>query len=428
MTSPDDTRTCCGPAAGGITRRSVLTGALAMGALAGIGGLPGLGRTGLAFAGTPYAGDTLVVLSLNGGFDGLSAVVPAFDPGYAAARPTIGIPTSALLQLDGRFGMHPALAPLAPLWSAGQLAFVQAVGQSDPTRSHFQAMEELERAAPGTSLRTGWLDRTIGVAGPGSPFAATQLGQVMADQSFIGPNPVLTMNSIADFTLDWAWDDTERLRWASTLTALQADAPPLVRGAAGTALSALGTAAGLAATPYAPAGGAVYPDGELGPALRDVAQLIKAGVGLQVAAVDMGNWDMHVDMGMFDDPYGWMRMQLDELARSLAAFATDLGPAFGNVTVVTLSEFGRRVGENGSGGVDHGHGNAVMLLGGGVNGGSVYGQWPGLDDPSLVDGDLAGTTDYRTVLAEILERRCGLSAGAVFPGLPGSRLGALKQR
>ena len=419
---------CCGPAAAGPTRRSVLTGALAAGALAGFSGLPGLSTTSVAFADTPYAGDTLVVLSLRGGFDGLSAVVPAFDPGYAAARPTIGIPTGALLPLDGRFGLHPALAPLAPLYKAGNLAFVHAVGQSDPTRSHFEAMEELERAAPGTSLRTGWLDRTLGVTGPGSPFAAAQIGQVTAGQAFIGPNPELTMGSIGDFDLYSAWDATERARWTKALTALQADAPPLVAAPSRTALSALETAAGLADAGYSPSGGAAYPDGDLGGALRDVAQLVKAGVGLRLAAVDLGDWDMHVDLGRFDAPYGWMRTKLDELGRALAAFATDLGPAFGNVTVVTLSEFGRRVGENGSGGVDHGHGNAVMLLGGGVNGGKVYGRWPGLGASDLVDGDLAGVTDYRTILAEILERRMAVASSTVFPGLAADRLGALKAR
>lgn len=412
----------------GPTRRSLLTGALAVGALAGLGGLPGLGTTRLAFADSPYAGDTLVVLSLRGGFDGLSAVVPAFDPGYAAARPTIGVPAGALLRLDGRFGLHPAMAPLLPLWAAGQLALVHAVGQSDPTRSHFAAMEELERAAPGTALRTGWLDRAIGLTGPGTPFASTQVGQAMAAPAFRGPNPELTVAGLDGFALSASYNADEGVRWATALTALQADAAATSAAPARTALAALGTAGTVRATPYVPAGGAQYPAGELGSALRDVARLVKAGVGLRIAAVDCGDWDMHAGIGRHDDPNGWLRRKLDELAKALEAFATDLGPAFGGVTVVTLSEFGRRVPENGSGGVDHGHGNAVMLLGGGVNGGTVYGRWPGLGSADLVDGDLAGTTDYRTVLAEVLERRCGLASNPVFPGLPTGRLGALRQR
>jgi uncharacterized protein (DUF1501 family) len=412
----------------GITRRTLITGAVAAGALASLGGLPGLGTTSLAFADTPYAGDTVVVLSLRGGFDGLSAVVPAFDPGYAAARPSTGVPANVLVPLDGRFGLHPALAPLAPLWRSGQLAAVHAVGQSAPTRSHFAAMDELERAAPGTSLRTGWLDRTLGVTGAGGPFAGTQVGQTMASPGFLGPYPEMTLDSVDGFSLQAAWNAAEESRWLTAMTAMQADAPPLVAGPARTALSALTTADTLRATPYVPAGGTQYPEGDLGAALRDVARLVKAGVGLRVAAVDSGDWDMHVGLGRFDDQYGWMRRKLDELGRALAAFTADLGPAMSGVTVVTLSEFGRRVAENGSGGVDHGHGNAVLLLGGGVVGGQVYGRWPGLDAASLVDGDLAGTTDYRTVLAEVLEKRCGLTTGTVFPGLDAARLGALRTR
>ncbi len=416
--------TCCE----GVTRRTLITGAMAAGALASLGGLPGLGTTSLAFADTPYAGDTVVVLSLRGGFDGLSAVVPAFDPGYAAARPGIGVPASVLTPLDGRFGLHPALAPLSPLWTSGQLAFVHAVGQAAPTRSHFAAMDELERAAPGTSLRTGWLDRTLGLTGTGGPFAATQVGQTMASPGFLGPNPEMTLDSIDSFSLQASWNAAEQARWLTAMTAMQADAPPLVAGPARTALSALTTADTLRATPYVPAGGAQYPAGELGPALRDVARLVKAGVGLRLAAVDSGDWDMHVGLGAFDDTYGWMRRKLDELGKALAAFSADLGAGMSGVTVVTLSEFGRRVTQNGSGGVDHGHGNAVMLLGGGVVGGQVYGRWPGLGAADLVDGDLAGTTDYRTVLAEVLEKRCGVATSTVFPGLDAARLGALRAR
>lgn len=410
----------------GISRRTLLGGAAAAGALAG---LSGLGTAGLAFAadGT-YAGDTLVVLSLRGGFDGLSAVVPAFDPGYAAARPTIGVPNGALLGLDGRFGLHPALAPLKPLWDNGTFAAVHAVGQVGASRSHFADMQEMERAAPGSSLRTGWLDRTLGLTGAGSPFAGAHVGSSMAPPSFVGPAAELTLTSVDGFTLYAGWDDREMARWRTALTALQAGRPEVSAAPARTALSALSTAATLRATPYTPSGGAVYPDGELGPALRDVARLIKAGVGLRVATVDIGNWDMHEGLGRYDDSQGWMRGKLDELGRALAAFATDLGPLLSGVTLVTLSEFGRRVGENGSGGVDHGHGNAVLLLGGGVVGRSVYGRWPGLAQDQLDDGDLAGTTDYRTILAEVLEKRCGLAAGSVFPGLGTERLGLVRPR
>ncbi len=414
----------------GVSRRTLLGGA-AVGNLAGLGIMPGLGATGLAFAAdSGYTGDTVIVLSLRGGFDGLNAIVPAFDPAYALARPGIGVPASALVPLDGRFGLHPALAPLKPLWNAGTFAAVQAVGQSDPTRSHFAAMEEMERAAPGSSLRTGWLDRTMGLTGAGTAFAGAQVGQSMAAPAFAGPQAKMTLSSVSDFRMYSAWDAAEGLRWKTALTAMHVGRPELTAGPARTALAALSTVDTLRTTPYLPAGGAQYPEGDLGPALRDVAQLIKADVGLRVAAVDFGDWDMHADLGSHDDAYGWQYRKLSEVARSLAAFAADLGPRLGGVTVVTLSEFGRRVYENGSGGVDHGHGNAVLLLGGGggVVGGRVYGRWPGLAEADLTDGDLAGTTDYRTVFAEVLERRCGVTASTVFPGLGSERLGAFRSR
>jgi uncharacterized protein (DUF1501 family) len=161
--------------------------------------------------------------------------------------------------------------------------------------------------------------------------------------------------------------------------------------------------------------------------MEDVARLIKADVGLQVACVDFGEWDMHSGMGTVGS--GWLRSHLSELAKTLDAFATDLGSTMSRVTLITLSEFGRRLKENGSGGTDHGHGQAVLMLGGGVRGGQVHGQWPGLAEEALVDGDLAGTTDYRNVLAELLEKRCGAgSMSEIFPGLTSDRVGAFKSQ
>ena len=181
----------------------------------------------------------------------------------------------------------------------------------------------------------------------------------------------------------------------------------------------------LRSATYSPTNGAAYPPGELGAALRDAARLVKASVGIRAVAVDEGDWDMHSGMGSSTD--GWMFRKLSELDAALTAFMTDLGPAAG-VTLVTVSEFGRRAAENGSGGTDHGAGNAMFVLGSGIGGGQVYGSWPGLHKEALDDGDLRGTTDFRTVIGEVLERRCGLNAAAVFPGLPTSRLGLARQR
>ncbi|NHC46395.1 DUF1501 domain-containing protein [Motilibacter aurantiacus] len=407
----------------GLSRRTFLRASLAT--LAGIagGGLLDLGGAQVALAEAGYTGDVLVVVSLRGGFDGLSAVVPAGDPGYAAARPGIAVPTSKLIAAGGMFGLHPALKPLEPLWRAGTFGAVHAVGQKDPTRSHFAAMEELERAAPGSSLRTGWIDRMVGASGATSTFAATSLGSTTTTTAFAGPQPELSLRNLPGFSLAGAGNETAR--WKAALAELHTSGPEAVVAAARRSLSALDTAAALPGASPLPEG-VSYPEGSFGEALRDVARLIRGGVGARVAAVDLGGWDMHEGVGGVDG--GWMARQLDQLARGLAAFAADLGEAFSRTTVVTLSEFGRRVQENGSGGLDHGNGNAVLLLGGGVAGGRVHGRWPGLSAGSLVEGDLAGTTDYRTLLAEILEARCGVPARTVFPGLAPARLGVVRAR
>ncbi len=411
----------------GLSRRRLLGAAGAAVALGVVGGLVrDTSATRLAFAGTAYTGDVLVVLSLRGGFDGLSAVVPAADPAYAAARPGIGVPAAQLLQLDATFGLHPALAPLKPFWDAGTFGVVHAVGQPNPTRSHFQAMEEMERAAPGASVRTGWLDRVSSAQGTGGAFATVGVGADANQQALVGPAPELLIGSLKDFSLSGGKDAAERARWTTALAAMHRGARSSVATPARRTLGALGVAAALREADYTPSGGADYPNGDLGDALRDVAKLIKAGVGLRVATVDFGDWDMHQGLGRVSG--GWMTRQLTELGEALAAFATDLGPAMAGVNLVTLSEFGRRVQENASGGLDHGHGNAMLLLGGGVVGGRVHGQWRGLAPADLDAGDLPAANDYRLVLAEILERRCGVAASAVFPGLGSGRLGLARSR
>jgi uncharacterized protein (DUF1501 family) len=411
-----------------LSRRNFLKAAGVAGLVAGIAGEDMFTR--MAFGATPYTGDVLVVLSLRGGFDGLSAIVPAAAPDYddyAALRPNIAIPSGQLIQLTSQFGMHPAMAPLMPFWDAETFGVVHAVGMSTPNRSHFSAMEEMERAAPGSSVRTGWIDRVLGLRDPGTAFQATQMGSNTAAAAFLGPNPELAMWSIESFSLHGAWNAGERARWDVALRALTGDAPDAIGGPSLTALDALTTAAGLPGDGYLPDHGATYPDTGLGQALSNVAQLIKNPTGLQVAAIDYGDWDMHVDLGAVDN--GWMFDKLTELSGALAAFATDLGTAQMNkVTVVTLTEFGRRAEENGSGGVDHGFGQAVLLLGGGIKGKQIHGAWPGLAPADLIDGDLDGVNDYRLVLAEILEKRCeAASVSSVFPGIDGTRLGVANQ-
>lgn len=427
----------------GPSRRNVLAGgaaALALGAAHVLGDPTSddSAVTRYAFAPTASAAavrrDTLVVLSFRGGFDGLSAVVPAAEQRLATLRPTVAAPTSKLLQLDARFGLHPALAPLLPLYEAGTLGFVHDVGQASATRSHFAAMAEMERAAPTTSLRTGWLDRAVGIRPGGTALQATQVGSLTASQGLAGPHPEYSLGSVDGFRLSGTANANDRAPWAGALRTMHTEAHPSLRASVGNALSAMETVFGLAARPGGDPTVSPYPrlpNGTLTPlaeALRDTARLIKADVGLEVACVDHGDWDMHVAMGTSDR--GWMTDKLGEVARALAAFAEDLGPRLQDTTLVTMSEFGRRVKQNGSGGTDHGHGNLVMMLGGGTVGGKVHGHWPGLADSALADGDLPGSTDYRTILAEVLEKRCATTSVArdVFPGLPSTRLGLVRQK
>jgi uncharacterized protein (DUF1501 family) len=410
-----------------LSRRGFLGRAAGAGAAAALATMIGDGvASRYAFAATPstYTGDTLVVVSLRGGFDGLSAVVPHGDADYYRARPTIGVPKASLIGGDAMFGLHPALAPLLPLWKGGQLAAVHAVGHPNPTRSHFAAMEEMERAAAGTSVRTGWLDRMLGLSGATSPWTGVSMGGTNPTRSLAGPSPDLGLASLDGFAMA---GDAPGVPMAQTLRALHQGAPPPLATTALAATDALATVAGLPA--YTPANGAVYPDTAPARALRDVARLIKARVGMRAACVDVGDWDMHAGLGTAVAGQQ-MYTHLAELAAALAAFATDLGSdGLANVTLLTLSEFGRRVAENGSRGTDHGHGNAMFVLGGGVRGGRVFGRWPGLAPGALVAGDLAASTDYRAVIGELLQKRCGVgSLAEVFPGVAPAALGLAAAR
>lgn len=410
--------------AAALSRRTLLKG-LGLGALAAAG-TPAFAQA--VYADTPgYDGDILIVLSLRGGMDGLSTVAPVGDPDYARLRPTIAVPASKAVPTGDRmFGLHPALAPLQPLWNAGLFGAVHAVGTPDQSRSHFQATEELERAAPGSGLRTGWLNRVMGTRPTsGSPFESMQVGGGIPSPLLAGPDPVLAVKGLEGFTLAADWVGP---RFAAAVAALHAGSPRPWAAAASSTLGAIGRTAEIVKADPAAADGAVYPASDLGRALRDVARLVKADAGLQSVALDMGDWDLHSGLGAAGG--GEMADRLGDLAAALLAFATDIGAArLARTTLVTMSEFGRRVAENGSGGADHGHGNAVLLLGGGIVGGKVHGQWPGLTEASLDHGDLAGTTDYRDVLADVLRHRCGMSdLSSVFPGYTPRPLGISRPR
>ena len=401
----------------GFTRRRLLAGLGGLG-VAGLGSQ--LASTRVAFGATAQDGSpgtTLVVIFLRGGVDGLSMVVPRGDAALAAARPRIAVPEGALLAGDDRFGLHPALAPLHPLWTSGQLAAVHAVASPDLSRSHFQAQDCLERGAATTSVASGWLDRLLTALGPGTTFRAVANGSSLP-RSLLGSEEKLVLQGIERF--DLAGGEWVRDRTVAALTALYTGLDHPVAGHAQVTLQALAAARELAQADYQPA--TEYPGGGFAEQLRDVARLIKARVGLRVAAIDLGGWDMHTWIGQVDN--GGMQRHLADLAGALAAFTTDLGPDLDRVTVVTMSEFGRRVAENGNAGADHGHGGVMLLLGGGLRGGQVHGSWPGLAPDALDNGDLAGANDYRDVLVELLQRRLGIGDPApIFPDHRPTRLG-----
>lgn len=399
----------------GFTRRRVVAGAGAVG-VAALGSQ--LLTTKVAF-GAPGDDRTLIVIMMRGGMDFLSVIVPRGDGNYLSARPNIGIQPAALLDggAETRFGLNPALAAVHPLWASGQMAAVAAVASPDASRSHFQAQDCYERGAASTAVRTGWMDRVLEQWGaPGTTFRAIAEGSSLP-RSLVGTQNKLVLRGIQDFRLDSANEKTlEALRGLYT----GLDHP--LSSQAGATLQALQSARQVANTASNPA--AKYPGGGLAGGLRDVAKLVKAKVGLRMAALDLGGWDMHTGLGNVDG--GDMKNNLTQLSECLAAFVTDIGPeALSRVTIVTMSEFGRRVQQNANAGTDHGHGGGMLLLGGGLNGGRVHGRWPGLSSGALDHGDVAGANDYRDVLAEMLKTRFGVTnAQAIFPDHQPKRIGA----
>ena len=410
------------------TRRGLLRGGLGVGALAAftatfgdavVSAAPALGSSTAA-----PNGNVLVVLSLRGAADGLSLVVPHADPVYYQARPGIAVAASTLLAKDGMFGLHPEFAPLLPLWTAGKVAAVHATGLPAPNRSHFSAMEEVEDAAPGSTVREGWLNRLIGrdeVVGSDGPLRGVAVGDGVVPTALYGAEPVLAMRDPGSVQLAGAdqWDTFGgRRRSIQTLWGgSSAPLGPSVRDA----LAAIDDFAPVRTGPSAPANGTVYTSSSLGKALSYATRIVRGRIGTSVITVDQGEWDMHSDLGTLS--WGAMRGNVKDLATNLAAFFTDLGTLGDKVTLVALSEFGRRVRENANYGLDHGYGNVMFLAGAGVKGGRYYGSWPGLTNTA--DADLLVTTDYRSVLAEVVSKRFGASTAEVFPGFSPTRIGVL---
>jgi uncharacterized protein (DUF1501 family) len=361
----------------------------------------------------------LITIFQRGAVDGLNMIVPFGEPHYYAARPSLaigrpGISADSAIDLDGFFGLHPRLAPLKRHYDAGQMAVVHACGSPDGTRSHFDAQDYMETATPGVkSTRDGWLNRYLHAREhrAATPFRAVALAQQLP-RSLRGTAPALAIGQIGQFGIHEGRGDMVQSAFEAEYAAA---AESVLHSTGREAFDAVRMMKSANPQQYAAANGAEYPRSAFGEALRQIAQLVKADVGLEIAFAESGNWDHHANEGAAT---GLLATRLDDLARGVAALARDLGDRMQEVVILTMSEFGRAVVENGSRGTDHGHGNAMMILGGGVRGGKVYGRWPGLAPEQRHDGrDLAVTTDFRSVFAEVVRGHLGLTdTSTVFPG------------
>jgi uncharacterized protein (DUF1501 family) len=381
----------------------------------------GVGAIPLWLSRSVYAGDAygkrrkkiLVAIFQRGAVDGLNMVVPFGEPRYYQLRPSIAIPkpdgtSASAVDLDGFFGLHPSLASLKPMFDARHLAIVDAVGSPDPTRSHFDAQDYMESGTPGLKVTgDGWMNRALlKPVGGASPLRAVSLGSGLS-RTLRGPNDAIAVNNLNDFQV-------RDQKSAATFESMYDHSHDTVlHGTGKETFSAVKIMQSIQKQRYTPANNARYPGGKFGQSLQQIARLIKADVGVEVAFAEIGGWDTHVN------ETNQLANNLREFGESLAALYQDLGDRMEDVTVVTMSEFGRTVRENGDRGTDHGHANVMFVMGGDVRGGKVYGDWPGLaEDEQLYEGrDLNLTTDFRDVLGELVSRHMGNpNLKAVFPG------------
>ena len=386
-------------------------------AMVGVGAAPLWLERALYAANAPGARKKiLVAIFQRGAADGLNVVVPHGEQAYYDLRPTIAIPRptsdagkkgESAIDLDGFFGLHPSLAPLKPLFDQQHLAIVDAVGSPDPTRSHFDAQDYMESGTPGRkATQDGWMNRALPkIQGKASPVRAVSLGPVLP-RSMRGPAPAVALQTIDSFQVR----NAEAAKQFEQMYTASKD--PMIQTAGRETFEAVAMLQAIQRQPYSPAAGADYPRGRLGGSLRQIAQLIKSDVGVEMAFADIGGWDHHVN----EAPQ--LSNLLTEYGQSLTAFWKDMGDRMNDVVLVTMSEFGRTAHENGNRGTDHGHANSMFVMGGGVKGGKVYGKWPGLQKEQLYEGrDLALTTDFRDVLGELVSGHLGnQSVQNVFPG------------
>ena len=412
-----------------ISRRYFLkSGGIAM---VGMAALPSFLQRAVAGTTGP-AKKKMVVLFQRGAMDGLNVVVPFGEPNYYRMRPTIAIPqpkqggAEAALDLDGFFGLHPSLQPMLPLFRNKQLAIVQAVGSPDPTRSHFDAQDYMESGTPGLKATdNGWLNRALQNMPEenASPFRAVAFGPYLP-RTLQGSAPAIAIADLKQFKMYGPQQTTEggfEAMYSQTVD-------HAMQGVGNETFEAIGQLKKINPDSYQAENGAQYPKSRFGQSLQEIAELFKADVGLEVAFLDSGGWDNHVNEGGVQ---GQLSNLLKDLGQGIAAFHQDMGDRMGDVVFVSMSEFGRTAHENGNRGTDHGHANCMFVMGGDVKGGRVYTKWPGLNEDQLNQGrDLAVTTDYRSVLGEIISKHLGDRAlPSVFPGFandPKQYLGIVK--
>jgi uncharacterized protein (DUF1501 family) len=364
----------------------------------------------------------LVAIFQRGAADGLNVVVPHGESAYYSLRPTISVPrpssigdkrSQSTIDLDGFFGLHPALAPLKPLFDQQHLAIVDAVGSPDPTRSHFDAQDYMESGTPGLKATdSGWMNRAlVKPVGKVSPVRAVALGSGLP-RTLRGEEAAVSMQSIGAFQVK------DQQAAAEFQQMFEASKDPVLQATGRETFEAMAMLQAIQKQPYTPAAGAEYPRAPLGDSLKQIAQLIKSDVGMEMAFADIGNWDHHVqEVGQVASE-GKLADLLRTFGQALAAFWTDMGDRMQDIAVVSMSEFGRTARENGNRGTDHGHANCMFVMGGDVKGGKVYGKWPGLQPHQLYEGrDLFLTSDFRDVLGELVSRHSGNpSLQGVFPG------------
>jgi uncharacterized protein (DUF1501 family) len=390
-------------------------------AIAGTAAIPSfLVRSVLAEAAANNPGRRLVVVFQRGAADGLNVVVPYKEKNYYAMRPTIAIPANQVIDLDGFFGLHPSLAAFKPLYDQGHLAIVHAAGSPDMTRSHFDAQDYMESGTPGVkSTEDGWLNRALQAEDllrlnrEHTAFRALALG-AQVPRTLAGTVPAIALSNVNNFAIGGRGPAPSPA--ANAFAAMYGETGDhLFHTTGAETFDAVKMLRDANPAQYKPAAGIDYPNSDFGNNMKQIAQLLKANLGVEAAFTDVGGWDTHQNQGAVD---GQLANRLSDFSASISAFWRDLGDDAENVTLVTMSEFGRTARQNGTGGTDHGHANAMFVLGGNVKGGKVFGRWPGLDDHQLNEGrDLAVTTDFRQVLGEAVAKTLGANnLEMVFPG------------